>query len=216
MIRVLLCTLIVSVGFSRDSFISNSAFTKIEQRYGSRAKWRLEQLEKLMVSLKNKSDFEKVKGVNDFFNRPEIMRWDSDANIWNKNDYWATRMESLGRGAGDCEDFVIAKYFTLKELGVSTDKLYFTYVYANLGGSRQAHMVLSFFENRNSIPLILDNLTTRISIATSRKDLKPVYSFNADSLFLAKQQGLGQLVPNGNQKNKNWIALQNKMKKGDL
>lgn len=105
----------------------------------------------------------------------------------------------LGKGAGDCEDYVIAKYFTLKQLGIPTDKLYFTYVKALK--YNQAHMVLSYYETPKSIPLILDNINGKIKIATQRTDLLPVYSFNGDSLYLAKQEGLGQVVPGGN-KNK--------------
>ena len=40
-----------------------------------------------------------------------------DTEIWGEPDYWATVLETLGRGAGDCEDFSIAKYVTLKAMG---------------------------------------------------------------------------------------------------
>lgn len=196
---------------AKERFISNTSIKKIEKRYGQSAKKRATALQKLMASLVNKPEREKIRKVNDFFNR---MRYATDYNLWGVKDYWATRVEFLGKGAGDCEDYVIAKYFTLKQLGVSTKKLYFTYVKAIK--LRQAHMVLTYFKTPKSIPLVLDNINYKILPATSRKDLVPVYSFNGDSLFLAKQTGLGQIVPSGNQRNKKWLRLIDKIKREGL
>lgn len=196
---------------AKERFITNASIKKIEKRYGASAKKRATALQKLMSSLVGKSEQEKIKKVNDFFNR---MTYVTDYNLWGAKDYWATRVEFLGKGAGDCEDYVISKYFTLKQLGVSTKKLYFTYVKAIK--YRQAHMVLTYFKTPNSIPLVLDSINYKILPATSRKDLIPVYSFNGDALFLAKQTGLGQVVPSGNQKNKKWLKLVDKIKREGL
>ncbi|MBN7288800.1 MULTISPECIES: transglutaminase-like cysteine peptidase [Campylobacter] len=193
-------------------FIKSSTIAKMGQIYGEDARRRASALNALMASLQNASVQEKLVKVNDFFN---ALRWTTDMEVWGKKDYWATRMEFLGKGAGDCEDYVIAKYFTLKQLGIPTDKLYFTYVKALK--YNQAHMVLSYYETPKSIPLILDNINGKIKIATQRTDLLPVYSFNGDSLYLAKQEGLGQVVPGGNKKqNPKWLELIDKMQKEDL
>ena len=109
---------------------------------------------------------------------------------------------------------MIAKYFTLKQLGISTDKLFFTYVKAVK--FQQAHMVLTYFETPTSVPLVLDNINFKILHATQRGDLIPVYSFNGDALYLAKQQGLGQIVPSGMQKNKKWFELVDKIRREGL
>lgn len=191
--------------------ISQTTIDKMAKVYGDGGKRRAIALNKLMAELKGASDLEKLKRVNDFFNR---IRWTDDMSVWGKKDYWATRMEFLGKGAGDCEDYVTAKYFTLKQLGVPTNKMYFTYVKALK--YNQAHMVLSYYETPKSIPLILDNINGKIMVATQRKDLLPVYSFNGDSLYLAKQEGLGQIVPGGNKKNPKWLELADKMKKEGL
>jgi len=193
-------------------FIKSSTIAKMGQIYGEDARRRASALNALMASLQNASVQEKLVKVNDFFN---ALRWTTDMEVWGKKDYWATRMEFLGKGAGDCEDYVIAKYFTLKQLGIPTDKLYFTYVKALK--YNQAHMVLSYYETPKSIPLILDNINGKIKIATQRTDLLPVYSFDGDSLYLAKQEGLGQVVPGGNKKqNPKWLELIDKMQKEDL
>ena len=194
--------------FAGGEFIKASTYDKIAKVYGQNAKKRVVALNELMVSLKDATEQEKLVKVNDFFNR---LQWKDDREVWGQKDYWATRMEFLGKGAGDCEDFVTAKYFTLKQLGVSTQKLYFTYVKAL--DYNQAHMVLSYYDSPKSIPLILDNINPNIKIATQRKDLAPVYSFNGDSLFLSKQEGLGQAIPGGNKKqNPKWLNLVDRMK----
>ena len=194
--------------FAGGEFIKASTYDKIAKVYGQNAKKRVVALNELMVSLKDATEQEKLVKVNDFFNR---LQWKDDREVWGQKDYWATRMEFLGKGAGDCEDFVTAKYFTLKQLGVSTQKLYFTYVKALV--YNQAHMVLSYYDSPKSIPLVLDNINPNIKIATQRKDLAPVYSFNGDSLFLSKQEGLGQAIPGGNKKqNPKWLNLVDRMK----
>lgn len=194
--------------FAGGEFIKASTYDKIAKVYGQNAQKRVVALNELMVSLKDATEQEKLVKVNDFFNR---LQWKDDREVWGQKDYWATRMEFLGKGAGDCEDFVTAKYFTLKQLGVSTQKLYFTYVKAL--DYNQAHMVLSYYDSPKSIPLVLDNINPNIKIATQRKDLAPVYSFNGDSLFLSKQEGLGQAIPGGNKKqNPKWLNLVDRMK----
>jgi len=130
---------------------------------------------------------EKLEIVNNHFN---IMRFLSDARLWRKEDYWATPLEFLVAGAGDCEDFSIAKYFTLLELNVPQEKLLITYVKAI--HFNQAHMVLTYYEKPTSIPVVLDNLIGEIKPATKRKDLIPVYSFNGKGLGQAKQRGKGR------------------------
>ncbi|WP_232023468.1 transglutaminase-like cysteine peptidase [Thiomicrorhabdus aquaedulcis] len=137
------------------------------------------------------------------------MRFISDIDHWGIKDYWATPVEFLATDAGDCEDYVIAKYFTLKALGVAESKLYLTYVKAVK--LNQAHMVLTYFENPKSIPLVLDNLNSKIFPATQRKDLLPVYSFNGDGLWLAKERGKGQSVSSGTSKLTQWNNLLKKL-----
>ena len=185
-----------------DFFIDKQTIDKVEKKYGKFAKARVDSLVKLMNSLKNAPEEEKLKKVNHFFNQ---VRYKSDMSVWGVKDYWATRMEFLGKDKGDCEDYATAKYFTLKQLGVPTSKMYLSYVKATK--QKIAHMVLTYFETKTSVPLVLDNYNKRILPATQRPDLVPIYSFNGDSLYLAKQKGLGKEVPSGNKKNKKWTRL---------
>ena len=211
-------TLTLSVLFSLlalnavGDFIKQTTIAKVAKIYGEDARRRASALNSLMTSLQDATEQEKLIKVNDFFNS---FRWVDDMQLWHKKDYWATRMEFVGKGAGDCEDYVIAKYFTLRQIGVPTQKLYFTYVKALR--YNQAHMVLAYYDTPKSIPLILDNINGKIKIATQRTDLVPVYSFNGDSLYLAKQEGLGQAIPGGNKKqNPKWMELIDRIGKEDL
>ena len=127
----------------------------------------------------------RLKRLNVFFNRHIAYR--DDLEIWGQVDYWATPLEMLSKGAGDCEDYAIGKYFSLIAAGVPAVKMRLVYVRAEVGGAVQAHMVLAYYADPLAEPLILDNLITDIRPASRRPDLAPVFSFNAEGLW----QGVG-------------------------
>jgi len=144
----------------------------------------------LLHESSGKGESEQVLKVNDFFNRK--IRFDEDINIWGTSDYWATPLEVLGRGVGDCEDYAIAKFATLKLLGIPLQKLQLTYVKARIGGpsssTTQAHMVLSYYPTPDSDPMVLDNLIADIRPASRRPDLTPVFSFNSEGVWVGQAQ----------------------------
>ncbi len=144
---------------------------------------RLQRWHALMQEGQTWPELERLAAVNQFFNGARFV---DDRELWQTADYWATPEEFLTRDAGDCEDFAIAKYFTLKAMGVAPEKLRITYV--KVAWLRQAHMVLAYYETPRSEPLILDNLDHRIESAGERPDLRPVYSFNAENLWLARSR----------------------------
>jgi len=120
---------------------------------------------------------EQLRTVNGFFNKlPGV----EDQVLWGVEDHWATPAEFLASGGGDCEDYAIGKYFTLKELGVPVSRL--RLVYAKTWRASTAHMVLAYYSVPGGDPLILDNLEGAIERAADRPDLIPVYLFNDDEL----------------------------------
>ncbi len=119
-------------------------------------------------------------------------------------------MEALGKGKADCEDYSIAKYFTLRELGVPDDKLRIMYVKAL--ELNEAHMVLTYYPDPGAVPLVLDNLNRRILSASKRADLAPVYSFNGEGLWLAKNLGKGKRLGSSGRINR-WEDLKERMAK---
>lgn len=157
-----------------------------QQRYGNNGIQAVQQWRTLLRDLGGATDAEKLERINAFFNRRIAFK--DDAEIWGVPDYWATPLETLGRGAGDCEDFAIAKYVSLKLLDVPVDKMRLIYVRAQMGGPHstltQAHMVLGYYDTPGADPLILDNLVTAIYPAARRPDLFPVFSFNSDGLWV--------------------------------
>ena len=158
---------------------------------------------RLISELADQDVLTQLREVNRFYNQFEYRE---DHDHWGEQDYWATPGEFLGTNSGDCEDFVIAKYFSLRKLGIPDDRLYLTYVKAL--NQNVAHMVLSYFETPGSVPLILDNYNPLIMTADQRRDLLPVYSFNAKSLFLTNASaGLGKSLPTNKIKNSKWQQL---------
>ncbi len=133
-------------------------------------------------------DLDKLEHVNRFFNRR--IRWVEDTVLWQQDDYWASLLETLAQGAGDCEDFAIAKYVSLLLAGVQENKLRITYVRMQRrpGAEPEAHMILAYYAEPAAEPLILDNLDTVIKPASQRPDLTPVYSFNATHLWFRGPQ----------------------------
>ncbi|MCX7192188.1 MAG: transglutaminase-like cysteine peptidase [Proteobacteria bacterium] len=110
------------------------------------------------------------------------IRYYTDAQHWGVLDYWATPVETLASEGADCEDYAIAKYFSLKALGVPVQNLRITYVRALRWN--EPHMVLAYYPTVDADPYILDNLSKRVSHASERNDLVPVYSFNDEDVWL--------------------------------
>jgi len=150
---------------------------------------RVTQWKQLIDSGPRWSDRQKLIKVNDFVNQFIFV---DDVIHWQQEDYWATPLQTLVTKGGDCEDFSIAKYFTLTAMGMDENKLKLTYVKALT--INQAHMIVGYYEQPNSEPLILDNLNPKIVPASKRPDLLPVYSFNGTGLWLSKKGQSDQAV----------------------
>ncbi|MBR7799898.1 transglutaminase-like cysteine peptidase [Undibacterium fentianense] len=157
---------------------------------------------------------QKLQRVNQFFNRKLI--YTEDIELWGQSDYWATPLESLSKKKGDCEDFVIAKYFSLRNLNIPDTQLRLIYVKARIGGSNsaitQAHMVLAYYPTADGEPLILDNLITDIRPASRRTDLSPIFSFNGQGIFAGAASN-ATLGPGGTSRLSRWQDLLERAKK---
>ena len=191
---------------------TDTYLNKVESRYGDYAKRRLVSWLSLMDGNTKIPEIEKLEKVNTFFN---LLQYRTDLNHWGVKDYWATPLELLVSGAGECEDFSIAKYFTLLELGVDDEKLLITYVKYNGEGYDQAHMVLTYYETPTSIPLILDNINGEILSGDKRQDLKPIYSFNGSGLWKSKQLSKGKKLGNAEELDL-WSDMKDRMESGEI
>ncbi|TVO39325.1 transglutaminase-like cysteine peptidase [Vibrio algivorus] len=198
--------LIISVRASALTDVEQKIITFSHEHFGQRAGLRIKAWLELTHHLQNQSLPLQLSEVNNFFNQLVFI---DDIKLWGEDDYWATPVQFLNAGGGDCEDFSIAKYYTLRELGVDDEKLRLIYVKSLT--LNQFHMVLAYYETPSSMPLILDNIDGEIKPASQRSDLVPVYSFNATNLWITKGGVTGsQSVPAGNVSN---LSMWQKLRK---
>jgi predicted transglutaminase-like cysteine proteinase len=176
---------------------SDNLIAFVEKRWGKEGSARLLVWQRLERDAKGQPSAgakatAALKLVNGFFNQVPYI---TDIKHWGVDDYWATPVEMLGSFGGDCEDYSIGKYLSLKETGVPVERLRITYVRALRLG--EAHMVLAYYETPDADPLILDNMQGDIRPASQRTDLEPVYGFNDDDLWVvggSKSKGGGTTV----------------------
>jgi predicted transglutaminase-like cysteine proteinase len=155
--------------------------TQAAKRQGPRAVAALPALQALLQQGASSDDEAQLVAVNTFFNRRIVFAEDSE--VWGVADHWASPLELIAQGRGDCEDYAIAKYFSLIAMGMPVARLRLVYVRAQIAGASQAHMVLAYYAQPDAEPLILDNLVTAVRPASRRPDLVPVFSFNSEGLW---------------------------------
>lgn len=170
---------------SSQEYVKENTCQKLEESIKENA-WDLGRRNQnlLIETIKNnqnKNDQEKLEIINKFYN--EQLKYESDIVVWGVIDYWATPLESLNKGAGDCDDYAIGKYFALKKMGIKTQNLRLVYVKYYDGEVILAHMVLTYQKGDGNI-LILDNLDEKIKKIEDRKDLTPVFSFNDEGVYI--------------------------------
>lgn len=176
----LLVLALLTLGMGSHAWVSEQLLAKA-QRMGAAASARAQALAQELIEVQALEEEARLKGVNAFFNRAIVFR--EDREVWGQVDYWASPLEMMNKGMGDCEDFAIGKYFALMAAGVPSAKLRLVYVRAQMGTGTQAHMVLAYYRDPMAEPLILDNLLGDIRPASRRPDLTPVFSFNAEGLW---------------------------------
>ncbi len=166
--------LLFSFLLKSEDFITQDIINKAGKKYGKFAKNRFTYIKNEIIDkIKDKPERIKLNFINSEMNR---IKYASDQKTYSKNDYWATPYEFIGKNKGDCEDYVIAKYYLLKEIGVDPKKMKFLYViYKNRRGQKSNHMVLAYLtrpdpKSREDY-LLLDNTNLLVLPASKRKDI---------------------------------------------
>ena len=171
---------------------------------------RLAKYEEVKNKARNLDINKKLTQINLFINGSLAEFDNASMGI---DDYWMTPKEFFIKGHGDCEDYVIAKYFTLLELGVKKENLYPAIV--KVEGSASLHLVLLYVEDKNKSPLVLDNLSFKILPFSKRTDLTPKVAFNEiDSYTLTREKFLQKANVDWGKENK-WEKLLNRVYKLD-
>ena len=98
-----------------------------------------------------KTPMQQLQLINEFWNK---WKYIDDRSNWNMRDYWAIPAQFLKK-SGDCEDYAIAKYFTLKELGFDPHTLRIVVLKNTF--TNEDHAVLAVYLNGDVF--ILDNLS---------------------------------------------------------
>ena len=124
----------------------------------------------LVKSLRGAPERDQILAVNRFVNK---WRYKTDAQNFGQSDYWATPIEFLRR-SGDCEDYAITKYVTLRQLGVPADRMRMVVVQDVLRDI--AHAVLAVKTSDGVV--ILDNLTNAVLPQERVSQYVPYYSVN--------------------------------------
>src|SRR5690625_530279 len=121
----------------------SKAKAAIKQKFGAKGVNNLEKWLDTLAALDGIPEEKQLEEINRFWN--QIAHPGEDIDIWGVEDYWASPLETLGKGAADCEDYVIGKYFSLIRLGVSPEELRLVYVRAQVGGRSIVHLVLGYY-----------------------------------------------------------------------
>lgn len=130
--------------------------------------------EEMLDSLKDKSLEEQLDKVNEWSNsHPYIV----DQLNWGINDYWETPFEFM-EVSGDCEDYAISKYYSLRALGIPEERMRIIIVQdLNLGGI--IHAILGVYDDDKNM-IILDNQIKHTIPAMKIYHYRPIYGVNAD------------------------------------
>ena len=146
-------------------------FATLKRQYGDAAERRVRNWENLVDQLQGVPEKQQLNRVNRFFNQ---VRFLDDQMHWRRGDYWATPIELLATNGGDCEDFAIAKYISLKKLGVPESRMRLAIVmdeWKNI-----PHAILIVYTDGG--PMILDNQVKQASWAHDVDRYRPIYSIN--------------------------------------
>ncbi len=181
---ILLILIIISSLEAKKITLSKKDLALIQSKpTSSQIIYRLVKYKRLLETTKDFRLIKKLSYVNSFYNK--ILPINDDAK-YKVDDYWATPKEFLIEGKGDCEDYTIAKYFTLLTLGIPKDKLYLAIV--KVKNTASYHMVLLYIENKNSMPLVLDNLSSKVVEFNKRPKLIAKVIFNENNSYILKNK----------------------------
>ncbi|MEX1147006.1 MAG: transglutaminase-like cysteine peptidase [Sphingomonadales bacterium] len=137
---------------------------------------RRDQWTALLADVAGAEPTDQIRAINTFMNDAEYI---TDLRNWGDADYWATVREFLQKD-GDCEDYAIAKYYSLKALGFDPETMRVVVVQDTNLDAPHAVLAIDF----GGETLILDNQITDVVSAASIIHYRPIYSINETAWWL--------------------------------
>ncbi len=137
---------------------------------------RLDEWARFLDALRQANPERQIASVNEFINATGFVE---DRDNWGMKDYWSAPGEFFANG-GDCEDYVISKYLSLRRLGFRTDDLRLVVLIDQK--RRLAHAVLVV--KLDGRTLVLDNLYDRVRSWSELPHYRPLYSLNEQAVWL--------------------------------
>lgn len=147
-----------------------NCISKKESCDESKKEFIIAWLEMLQKANKINNKALQLEYVNNFFNLKEYIL---DIDNWGVTDYWSIPTEFL-EFSGDCEDYAIIKYYTLKKLGFDTNNMRIVILKDTVRNG--AHAVLAVYQDNEF--LILDNLASSVLSDKILTQYQPYYSIN--------------------------------------
>ena len=179
----------------------------ISKAYDSKIiNYRIADYKKFLNTAKTFSKYQKFERINYKVNKIRSMKDEQSQGV---GDYWSSPKEFLIDGKGDCEDYAITKFFSLKDVGIDKTKLYLGV--GKVKYSKTSHMVMLYFKTNTSIPIVLDNLSWKILPLNKRSDLTVQFVFNEIDSYTIKNNKKDQKVRINWGKKDKWKELLQKV-----
>ncbi len=161
---------VIQESYSPDVYSSQSTAMSAKNAH----KWNF-----FAKKIQKASSIDQLRGINGFMNGIPSK---DDKVLYKQIEYWAKPQEMLSNWAGDCEDYVFAKYFALKYFGWSEQDLSMVVIYSI--PHKMEHAILAV--KLDGKTYILDNITE-----PKHKLLQPEhYAKKAIPLFVVNTQGI--------------------------
>jgi len=150
-------------------------------RYGEACRPRngrcyVQEWRAMVNQARSQDPMRRIQTVNQWLNG---IRYVEDIANYGMVDFWATPLEFLARD-GDCEDFAISKYVSLRELGVIADDL--RILVLNDLNLRIPHAILIVYLNGRSF--VLDNQIQQVVPTDVIRHYQPIFSINEEAWWL--------------------------------
>lgn len=168
----------VTAAFGAPEIKDHKALEADGKKYISRVEVGLKQYDPDFQTLQITSRKNLISDINTNINN--LIKYTSDENLYGTEDHWANFEEISDSLSGDCEDFALLKYWTLRKLGIPAKSMHILIFYDKI--VRIHHAVLVVAKGKDQ--LVLDNRTDTIIKIEKLTDIAPNMAINENEFFI--------------------------------